>query len=239
VVSGFSSTGGKEYTNPYEFFFKRNNIGTVNSTNSIQHKQMVEKRLKQTSNPIVKDIYEEYLDQIVVSDSAYMGTAHYNPYSHSIKFNATADMHNPEGECTTYFHESGHLIDDFAGNGHAWLSSDPDFRLALEYDVNKYVADTMNNFGCSIDEAYDIVSTRLEGDTVAGVSDIFGSLTQCKCQGDWGHSVSYWERDKSNVEKEAFANMFEVSLGSPEKLQKMKAFFPTAYAKFESLIKNR
>lgn len=186
-----------------------------------------------------KRLYDEYSDEICIVDTAYSGTAHYNPFTGSIKLNEAMDLENCTGSGSTYFHEVGHFIDDCAGNGHAWLSSDPSFRKALEQDVDRYIDNTMQTFGCSQDEAYEIISNQLEGDSLAGVSDIFGSLTGCRCQGDWGHSVSYWLRDNSNVEKEAFANMFEASFGSADKLSQMRRFFPNAYSAFESIIRNR
>lgn len=211
----------------------------MTNSNFITYQQKVEKRVLSGSNPIVKSLLDEYKSQITVSDPSYKGTAHYNPYSHVIKLNCNADIQNPTGACSTYFHEVGHMIDDFAGNGHSWLSSNPDFRLALENDVKSYINNVVLNFGCSIDEAYAIICSQLEGDNLAGVSDIFGSLTECRCQGDWGHSTTYWQCGEDKVEKEAFANMFEASIGSTDKLQAMKLFFPTAYVKFEKIIKDR
>lgn len=192
-----------------------------------------------STNDVAKNLYSEYQNEICIADNNYMGTAHYNPFTSAIKLNTSADAENCTGPGSTYFHEVGHFLDDRAGNGHAWLSSEPAFRSALEKDVDKYIDNTMLIFGCSQEEAYDIVSGQLEGDSLAGVSDIFGSLTGCRCQGDWGHSVNYWLRDTSNVEKEAFANMFEASIGSEDKIVQMKRFFPTAYATFENIIRQR
>ncbi len=68
-------------------------------------------------------------------------------------------------------------------------------------------------------EAYDIISEEISGVWASGISDICGALTACRCQGDWGHSPEYWEKEPSRVEKEAFANMFEASIGDNKNLQ--------------------
>lgn len=189
------------------------------------------------TNTDVKALYESYKQSVSIIDYDYLGTPFYSSLSGGIKLNAMADLHNPTGKMSTYYHEVGHLIDNVAGNGHAWLSSEPEFRKMVEYDVQTYVSATMISKHCNQEEAYDIISEEISGNLYANVSDIFGAVTICKCQGDWGHSVQYWEIDPSKLEKESFANMFESSVGSKEKADIMKHFFPHAYAVFETLIK--
>lgn len=203
------------------------------------HIAIVNSRIASGCNSIAKELYDDYVSIIKISDGSYTGVAHYSPSSQSINMNFESDIHNPRGAGSTYLHETGHLLDDFAGNGHTWLSSDPEYVSALRSDVEAYIKQTMTKYGCSEQEAYDIISEELEGDRNAGVSDIFGSLTGCRCQGDWGHSVEYWTRNPSNMEKEAFANMFEAAMGASDKETIMKKFFPRAFAAFERIIKNR
>lgn len=191
------------------------------------------------TNPIVKDLYDEYADSIKIVDYNYQGTPFYNSVSNGIKLNAMADLHNSTGNMSTYFHEVGHLMDDYAGNGHAWLSSDSEFAKLLRNDVEAYMNHVILTKNCELDEAYDIISEEISGDWNAGVSDIFGSLTECRCQGNWGHHITYWQADLSKIEKEAFANMFEASIGNQKKLEEMKRFFPRAYGRFEYIIRSR
>lgn len=191
------------------------------------------------TNPITKEIYEEYKSNVRIVDYDFKGTPFYNSLLKGIKLNAMADLHNPTGYMSTYFHEVGHMIDDYAGNGHAWLSSDPDFIKYLRQDVDAYINKTVIILHCDLTEAYDLISEEICGNWSANVSDIFGSLTGCRCQGDWGHHITYWEADSSRVEKEAFANMFEASIGDSKKLETMKAFFPNAYARFEYIVRSR
>lgn len=200
----------------------------------------VNKRLNSAgTNPVVKELYDEYANSIRVVDYDYQGTPFYNSVSNGIKLNAMADLHNSTGNMSTYFHEVGHMMDDYSGNGHAWLSSNPEFAKALRDDIEAYVNHIMITKHCDLDEAYDIISEEISGDWNAGVSDIFGSLTGCRCQGDWGHHITYWQSDPTKIEKEAFANMFEASLGDEKKLNEMKRFFPRAYSKFECIIRSR
>ena len=129
------------------------------------------------------------------------------------------------------------MIYYYAGNGHSWLSDDPLFRDLLEQDAESYIHKVMLEKHCDIEEAYEHVSEEIAGDWCANVSDIFGSLTHCRCQGEWGHHYTYWDGDPSRVPKEAFANMFESSIGSAEKIDMMKKYFPNAYKRFEYLLK--
>lgn len=200
----------------------------------------VNKRLNSDgTNHVVKDMYNEYANNIRIVDYEYQGTPFYNSISNGIKLNAMADLHNSTGNLSTYFHEVGHMMDDYAGNGHDWLSSDSEFSKALRYDVEAYMHRIMITKHCEKDEAYDIISEEISGDWNAGISDIFGSITECKCQGDWGHHVKYWQSDPSKIEKEAFANMFEASIGDEKKLSEMKRFFPRSYSRFEYIIRSR
>lgn len=200
----------------------------------------VNKRLSlDGTNELAKDLFDEYSSQIRIVDYDFTGTPFYNSLSNGIKLNAIADMYNSTGSCSTYFHEVGHMLDDLSGNGHAWLSSDPDFKKCLVQDVETYIQKTMIRTHCEMQEAYDIISEEISGDWNAGVSDIFGSLTNCRCQGDWGHHYTYWQRDNTRVEKEAFANMFEASIGSTKKIEAMKKYFPSAYSRFEYIIRSR
>jgi hypothetical protein len=191
------------------------------------------------TNPIAKELYNEYAGSVRIVDYDFMGTPFYNSISNGIKLNAMADLHNPTGNLSTYFHEVGHMLDDYAGNGHAWLSSDPEYGECLKRDVDAYITKTILTKHCEMTESYDIISEEICGDWNAGVSDIFGSLTSCRCQGDWGHHYTYWQADSSRIYKEAFANMFEASIGDGKKLEAMKTFFPTAYERFEYIIRSR
>lgn len=206
---------------------------------SIRYNQAIQSRLNdEGSNPHARRLYSEYSDFIRIVDADFMGTPFYNSVSKGIKLNMMADLHNPTGNISTFFHEVGHMLDDYAGNGHAWLSDDPLFRELLERDVEAYIHMVMVKKHCDIEEAFEDVSEEISGDWCANVSDIFGSLTHCRCQGEWGHHYTYWEGDPSRIQKEAFANMFESSIGCAEKSDMMKKYFPNAYKRFEYLLRS-
>lgn len=205
---------------------------------SSRYSQEVQLRLyNEQTNPYARRLYNEYSEFIRIVDSNFTGTPFYNSVSKGIKLNMMADLHNPTGNISTYFHEVGHMLDDYSGNGHSWLSDDPLFRDLLEQDAESYIHKVMLEKHCDIEEAYEDVSEEISGDWCANVSDIFGSLTHCRCQGEWGHHYTYWDSDPSRIQKEAFANMFESSIGSAEKIEMMRKYFPNAYRRFEYLLK--
>lgn len=208
---------------------------------TIEYKNAADKRFSsEGTTETVKEIYNEYKSLIRICDyDCKEGNGFYSSLTGGISINAVADLNNSIGNMSFYFHEVGHMIDDHAGNGHSWLSSDPEFRKRIENDFNAKVENIMVETHRSRIESIGILTMQLYDSDKALVSDICGSLTECQCQGVWGHDVDYWKDNPTNVEKEAFANMFAVSIGSPVQLQNMKDYFPTAYEYFEYLIRSR
>lgn len=205
-------------------------------SSSAQHRQAIAKRLFSASNPFVLNLYNKHAASVQFEDDHYEGTAYYSPSSGKISLNVDADAQNPKGAGTTYFHEVGHMIDHKSGSG-KWLSSNSQYGLALRSDVENHISSVMDIHSCSREQAYDIISEELEGIENHSLSDMFGSMTNCQCQGDWGHRPGYWNADPEAYAKEAFAHMFEASIGSPEKVQRIQKYFPRAYSVFESIIR--
>ena len=85
------------------------------------------------------------------------------------------------------------------------------------------------------DEAYAYISGALmvDRDRKAAVSDLIGGLTGNECIGAWGHwDDRYWNNYKA-LEKEAFAEFFEASMGADAmKVQYIREVFPQAYEEF-------
>lgn len=187
--------------------------------------------------PEAAKLYDDNQEVITVLDDNCDGPAHYDSFAKGIRYNAEEDLANPTGAGSTYFHEVGHTFDHCAGNERTWLSSSGSFREAIERDVEDRVAHYMERDSCIREKAYETLSQELEGDDKSCVSDVFGSVTRCQCQGDYGHDPTYWELE-GNVEKEAFANMFESSM-IREKTAVMREYFPTAYEEFLRLIRSR
>ena len=206
---------------------------------AIRYSQAVQARLgSDETAPNARRLYYKYSEHIRIVDPDYPGTPFYNTASKGIKLNMMADLHNPTGNLSTFFHEVGHMLDDHAGDGVAWLSDDPLFSEFLKQDAEAYLHGVMMKKHCDLEEAYENVSEEISGVWCAAVSDIFGSLTHCRCQGEWGHHYTYWDADPSRIPKEAFANMFESSIGSAEKSGMMKQYFPNAYARFDELLRS-
>ena len=198
----------------------------------------IRQRMRDQAVPrAAKEMFARVGSNCVVASDTYTGTAYYSPISGEIKFNLEADLSNPCGSLSTYFHEVGHMIDFQTTPGHN-LSSDDAFASALRDDCEKTVYATQHRYGCSREDAYYFIRKELmsDNDSFADVSDILGSLSDCKCQNLWGHSLAYWKCDPKRIEQEAFANMYSVAFGSKKRIETMIRFFPSAYARFEKIL---
>lgn len=205
-----------------------------------RHRKCIEERIDgEATNPIVREFLYCYQSFIKVGDFFYKGTPFYSLVKKEIYLSVIADLHEPRGKLTVYFHEVGHLLDNVCGERNEWLSSDSIFIASLQKDFNRYIEKYMIDNNCERDMAYDSISGELCGTWMAGVSDIVGGLTCGACQGDYGHHPDYWNLDESIVAKEAFAWMFESSIGDSNKLLEMKKYFPTAYVRFEVLLEKK
>lgn len=184
--------------------------------------------------PAAGRLYAKFADKIKIGNAATNGTAYYS--SGAIYFNQKRDINDRRGPASSFFHETGHLLDDAATEYGCLSAKNEKFKAALKTDVEGYIGNYMKTHSCTRDEAMFGVSSELRGDDKAGVSDIFGALTDCKCQGNWGHSRDYWKYNVNNFAIEAFANMFEASVGEKKKAEIMKHFLPDAYNEFLNMI---
>lgn len=190
------------------------------------------------SNHLMVKLYNMGQAHIKIGDYTYRGTPVYVFKSRTIYLDAIADLHDPTGHMSAYFHEVGHMLDHFFGNGNAWISSAPEYIEALRQDFDTKVQNVMIKRNCSREEAYDIISEELYGVWESNISDICGALSECRCQGSYGHHPTYWKEEPSRIAIEAFANMFEASIGSKEKKEQMQTWFPSSYECFNKLVKN-
>lgn len=188
-------------------------------------------------------LYDRYKDQLVIGDDQ-SPSSYYSPSTKKIQINWKDDRKNPRGECCTYFHETGHMIDDYIKDkGDA--SSSKAFTQKLKQDFDNYVAKVMKEHNCSKDKAYEIISDWLyeDADNKNGVSDLCGGLSNKQCEGKWGHKSSYWAQGKEHgvpekVNNEAFAHFFEASMSTDsKKLDYIKEVFPTAYEEFKKIVR--
>lgn len=220
------------------FFIKENDVEDIQDIPiNIEKFSLLEERIEHADKKAL-DAYIKNKDEIKLGSYDWEKTAFYNSSNERIYFNLEEDLENSLGKGSTYFHEVGHFIDHKSGTEEGeWLSSNRMFKGAIRSDVNDYVQRTMQENKCSKEEAYSIISYELRDDRLANISDIFGSVTDCKCQGYWGHDSNYWKTE-GKVEKEAFANMFESSMGIKYKAEDMKKYFPNAYYIFKELLED-
>ena len=166
----------------------------------------------------------------------------------------------------TWFHESGHMMDDllqidkdgFRSNSKP-LSANDDFIKALKKDftATKKRIDTkyMNMSGLTKEEfklrySYATAKNRLYKDMLydelakdnntKGIQDIIEGLSNASIRIRWGHGKRYWNRNNRNEEvaSEAWAHIC-AAYCDKESLEMMEKYFPTAMEEFNKIIKNR
>lgn len=163
-------------------------------------------------------------------------TAHYSPMNYEghrrgVYYNATADMGNPRGAGTTYFHELAHMIDHASTGYQGNLSNTVEFRNALIEDGQRILR-LYNGLPSEQQTAF---LTRIRSDSAHSFSDLIDATTNGQLHGSYGHSRDYWSRS-GNLQAEAFAHFFEASMGESDKLELLANFFPTAFGVFSTLI---
>ncbi len=199
----------------------------------------VKHRLREKDIPTTaREVYASLGSKCTVASNAYTGTAHYHPKKQYIKFHLESDLQHPCGPLSSYFHEVGHMIDFQARDG-GRLSSDASFGEALRADCRNYIASVQKRYACSEDGACFHIRQEMMRcvNLYADASDIMGALTGGACQGIWGHSQEYWQKDPDRFRREAFACFFSAVMGIQGRAEAVQHFFPTAYRRFLELLK--
>lgn len=186
-----------------------------------------------TGSEIGKKAFVKYIPSDSVADFAHSGTAHFAPWEKKVNMNFADDLINKRGAGTTFFHEHGHYIDFTASVGQR-LSHDTDFGNALKTDFDKYVKAIQKQHSCKKDEAYRHLASELFDHESHAVSDLCGGLSKNKARGRYGHPTDYWKNPVA-VPQEAFAHMFDAEF-NPVKRELMEKYFPSAFARFETLL---
>lgn len=188
-------------------------------------------------NQTAQAVFERYVQPGSVADGAFSGTPHFDSRIQKVKMNFAADMKDPRGPATTFFHEHGHFVDftSCAGSGYTSLQT-PDFGDALKKDFEAYVKATMKANGTrKKTDAYTVIARELMDADHNAISDLFGGLSRNKARGNYGHATRYWTY-YGMLEKEAFAHMFAAQFDAG-RYALMQKYFPTALAEFEKLLK--
>lgn len=228
-MSNYSSNTGLQYC-----------LGVViNGTIPDGYVNVLASRYQNAENS-VRRVFDNFTQQLNIRDANYPPnqTAHYSPMDYpghprGVYYNAQADMNNPRGAGTTYYHELAHMIDHSSTGCQGNLSNSTDFGNALIQDgqtiLSVYNGMTQNrqaNF-----------SQRIHQDFAHSFSDLIDATTGGQLHGSYGHSREYWQRP-GNLQAEAFAHFFEASMGGGCKLELLANFFPTAFAIFSDMIES-
>ena len=99
-----------------------------------------------------------------------------------------------------------------------WISGEPKFSKIMAYKAVEKEIKALSSFES------------------AGISDIMGGATDLKIEGKFGHLKSYWKKDPSMLPAEAFADMFDSTVASPEALPVIKKYFPESYKIFQEML---
>lgn len=215
--------------------------GAVVDSSQMTYEEYLQYRIDHAVDENTKMLYEKYLENINIIDDSYEGTARYNYTFNNIKYDESADAENPRGVGCTYFHETGHLIDDQSDLfGHTSNDGSYDFYEKLEQDVDNYVKKIMQEKGYTSEEkAYKEFTSWLktDPDMKNGISDIVNGLTDGQATGNWSHSDNYYTEKK--ICREAFAHFFEAGMAAePTKLDYIKEIFPSAYKEYQKMLED-
>lgn len=178
-----------------------------------------------------KAVFNKFVPVNSVQNSTLEGVAHYDPNTKKISMHYGADLKNERGACATWFHEHGHLIDDFAGD----LSDNDDFLKILRNDKVECEKRIIHEKGTrKVAETYKAIADELQDfRSQSGVSDIFNGLSAGLIKGCATHSDNYW--NSLSVRQEAFAHMFEAQFDKI-RYAEMKKYFPNALSYFENML---
>ncbi len=210
-----------------------------------------------------KKLYDKYSEDVVIEDFNTLNEDGKPNPRHSngkIYINENADMNNPRGDGTTYYHEYGHFI----VYNEKWIKDQVcqeqfnQFDEAIRQEVSAYIQQYEDKFEKEgIEKGYtgeelgayveqetrqaikdDILGPNKEyEDANNGMSDIIDGVSNGKYEPKYGHPNGYWDVDTSRVANETFAHMFAAQMtGDTTELEKMENIMPTAYAIYNDMV---
>lgn len=191
--------------------------------------------------------------------------AHYSSKEKGFKFNWEYDIDNPCGACNTFFHESGHMLDDLIGQdlGEDLYSSAINklSDLAKE-DFNDAVNRVMEENSCDIKNAIEIIENDLYNNESATVQDIYSGASNNGLYVIWDHQSeaevlvdkngerigtrTYWHRTDNQgkmterfnrIGKEAFANITaDIACNNSQAISYIQKYLPKTFAQYSKII---
>lgn len=226
-----------EYGDINEYMAEINALKDEDVFEGMTYEEIIQYRYENAVSDVCKKIYENYASCILVMNSTNEKiTDKYYTAFNIVIIDKEEDALNETGYGSTYFHEVGHLIDDFSHNlGMTSNDRKYDFAEVLRSDFENYVSKIQDENGCSQEEAYAKISEYLwsDEDMTSAVSDIIMALTDRKAGGKYGHD----SLSEAELEREAFADFFDAGMSyKTKKLEYVKEIFPNAYEVFEQML---
>ena len=176
---------------------------------------------------ILKTKYPDYLQDLYLStlDDFLFKTeskgSFYRPSDKTIYGNLDKWAHAKDGEYATMFHEWGHMIDDKYKFFGKTASNNEDFKAILWRDYDNKLYETMKQGNLTEAQANKVISQQLKkapDNQIAGVSDVYGGISEGKAEGYWAHKQAYWDRRdrRTEVASEAWADILDSYAAGPE-----------------------
>jgi hypothetical protein len=216
-------------------------------------------------------LYDKYAEEVVVANfNSVDSKGNAAPYhlDGKLYLNTTADLNNPRGNGTTYYHEFGHFIvykEGWIVDGEA-QGEFAEFEKSLREEVSAYISSIENIKREEGENIYNLTGAQLDSyveretlteikkdingpsgeyfDVNNGLSDIIDGVSNNMYQASYGHGFedtgeSYWEYDPSRVPNEAFAQFFSAQMtGDTTEIEKMKEIMPKTYEIYMHMIES-
>lgn len=204
-------------------------------------------------NPDVAEVAVGYADKVRFMSTTTQKGAFYNPLRQSININlentaAGTAFRKDMQPFEIFFHEFGHLIDNYAGSGRfGYVSLDRGLGETVKREIMDRVIRIQREMGFKKrEEAYDelsrIVRQMYKDDptVLGGLGDMVqGATSSRSCA--WGvpnHKKSYYTGEDAleNRSTEAFAEFFECAMANPRALETLREWLPDSYKLFMEII---
>lgn len=184
---------------------------------------------------IAKQVFYKYVPTGYIETIEYTGSGAYSKKTKKMRLNYFSDLNDyKRGPGTQFFHEHGHLIDDRAGD----LSSSEEFSNALKEDYENYRDKLKGKKNLTDREIDNLILDEINDSSKHSISDIIDGITHGQITGSASHTrvnPMYWE-DKGNLEREAFAHMYEACFDE-QKIKYMHTYFPKSFREFKNILK--
>jgi hypothetical protein len=166
--------------------------------------------------------------------------AFYSPNKKDINFSVKKVNNDKRGPFGTVFHEWGHLIDNqLIANTRLTGDMKNKMHKILKQDIENQIQYHIDTSNVNKRDARKLIIKELRdsSDAIAGVSDIYGGLTNNKVTGFWGHKESYWNRRdrKAEVCSEAWADILQ-SYGIDKQHEYVSTYLPGGKAFVEKTV---